>query len=335
MNSAHLIGSRNALPQTPFPDAGRANFADAQSHRFVVKTVKGHVVIKLHANEDARIGHTLSSPFWVARGLVPRAILPGMGNGLKSLREGRGWNQQQAADQFGYSFEGYKKIEYGKRRLSAEIIERACAVYGVSEAVVMGRPDAPSVKLVGYIGAGNAAHYYANGDDPNEEVERPPESNEATVAAQVRGDSMYPVADDGDLIYFDDKLEPPTDDLIGKLCVVGLLDDRILVKRLYRGRAGLYNLTSANAPPMQDVPVVWARPREMDQAAMKAVSPFIAMFVASCASPAPKPADPMPPASAPICDRLLYALRSPALQWASPDQRIVIINATRDNRCVR
>lgn len=69
---------------------------------------------------------------------------------------------------------------------------------------------------------------------------------------------MYPVADDGDLIFFDDKRTPPTDDMIGKLCVVCLLDDRVLVKRLHRGRAGLYNLTSANAPPMSDVPVVWA-----------------------------------------------------------------------------
>jgi transcriptional regulator with XRE-family HTH domain len=187
--------------------------------------------------------------------------MPGMGNGLKMLREGRGWSQQRAADQFGYSFEGYKKIEYGKRRLSADVIDRACQIYGVSEGEVMGRATTGhgGVALVGYVGAGNEAHYYANGDNPREEVERPPESTPQTVAVEIRGDSLYPIADDRDLIYYDDVKTPPTDDMIGKLCVVGLEDDRILVKRLHMGRApGTYDLLSPNAPPITGVALTWA-----------------------------------------------------------------------------
>jgi phage repressor protein C with HTH and peptisase S24 domain len=183
-----------------------------------------------------------------------------MSNGLKSLRTRRGWTIEQAAVQFGRSRDGYNKIERGDRRLSADMIEIACRIYEVSPDDILGRPSTTAgVRLVGMIGAGNEAHFYAGGDDPNEEVERPPESMSSTVAVRVRGNSMYPVAEDGDVIYYDDVRTPPTDDLIGRICVVCLPDDRVLVKRLYQGKApNLFNLTSANAPLMQDVELLWA-----------------------------------------------------------------------------
>lgn len=50
-----------------------------------------------------------------------------------------------------------------------------------------------------------------------------------------------------------------TDDLIGKLCVVGLDDGRILVKQLKRGQLpGRFNLLSNTEPPIYDAAVVWA-----------------------------------------------------------------------------
>jgi hypothetical protein len=70
---------------------------------------------------------------------------------------------------------------------------------------------------------------------------------------------MNGVADDGSLIYYDERQEPPTDDMIGSLCVVALADGRVLVKKLFRGRGpGLYDLESTNAPTMRDERVTWA-----------------------------------------------------------------------------
>ena len=257
VDASHLVRTGDASARPPLADGSRANVPNPRSHRFVVKTVPEHVLIKPHETQRARFGHVVSSPFWADTDARQSGTVQLMSNGLKSLREAKGWSQAQAAESFGYSYEGYKKIEAGKRRLTAEVIQRACEIYDVSETAVMGRSE--TVPLVGFVGAGNEAHYYANGDNPHEDVERPPESSDRTVAACVKGDSMYPIAGDGDLIYYDEVRTPPTDDMIGKLCVIGLMDDRVLVKRLHHGRApGAYDLISANALPITDVFVTWA-----------------------------------------------------------------------------
>lgn len=59
--------------------------------------------------------------------------------------------------------------------------------------------------------------------------------------------------------YYDEIRRPVTEDLIGRLCVVGLPDGRILVKRLRRARSpGFYHLESNTEPTMPDEEVVWA-----------------------------------------------------------------------------
>lgn len=50
-----------------------------------------------------------------------------------------------------------------------------------------------------------------------------------------------------------------TSDLLGKLCVVALDDERVVVKKLKRGqRRGKYDLFSNTEPPLYDQTVVWA-----------------------------------------------------------------------------
>lgn len=117
-----------------------------------------------------------------------------------------------------------------------------------------------AVPIIGYVGAGGETHLYAEGQGPFGEAPMPPHGvNEQTVAVVVRGDSMAGQADDGWLIYYNDRREPPTDDLIGKLCVVGLDDGRILIKRLLRGRGpGLFDLYSSIGGPITDQRVEWA-----------------------------------------------------------------------------
>ena len=80
-----------------------------------------------------------------------------------------------------------------------------------------------------------------------------------TVGAIVRGDSMFPIFEDGDLVaYAGDELTP--DIAVGKTCMVKLEDDRMLIKTVRRGSgSGLYTLTSTNAPDIEDVRIIWAR----------------------------------------------------------------------------
>lgn len=118
-----------------------------------------------------------------------------------------------------------------------------------------------NIPIVGYVKAGGEAQLYAEGQGPFGEAPMPPvgEDRDLIVAVVVKGDSMAGLAEDGWLIYYDTRREQPTDELFGKLCVIGIEDGRILLKRLYKGsKDGLYTLISTNGAPIHDVKVTWA-----------------------------------------------------------------------------
>jgi phage repressor protein C with HTH and peptisase S24 domain len=119
-------------------------------------------------------------------------------------------------------------------------------------------PPAPKVPVVGYVGAGSAAHLYDVAQPDLDEVSGPADAAEDTVAVEIRGDSLGPFFNRW-YVFYDDVHRPMTPDLIGQLCVVGLADGRVLVKQVQRGRAeGLYTLHSATEKPIADVKIEWA-----------------------------------------------------------------------------
>lgn|GEM_PF-531289 len=114
------------------------------------------------------------------------------------------------------------------------------------------------VRVVGYVGAGSVAHYYALADDDYEEVDAPDGATEQTVAVEIRGKSFGPLLDSW-LVYYDDVRSPVTEDLFNQVCVVGLNDDRILIKKIRRERDGSYTLLSnSNEPPIKNAEIEWA-----------------------------------------------------------------------------
>lgn len=112
------------------------------------------------------------------------------------------------------------------------------------------------VPIVGLAGAGpEGTVLFATGDGNFGEVDAPLDSSPTTAALEVRGDSMYGIANDGWIIFYEDR-EAPSPEHMGELCVCWLQDERVLVKIPQPGREfGLFNLESANAPTMRDVPV--------------------------------------------------------------------------------
>jgi transcriptional regulator with XRE-family HTH domain len=197
-----------------------------------------------------------SSPKWGARARSMRISIPYMGNNLKALRNAARMTQQQAADAMGLSKGGYVKVEDGDRRLTADYIARAARAFGVREAEVI-QDKQRVVPVVGYVGAGAEAFFYA-GQGPFDEVDAPHGATEDTVAVEIRGTSLGELFDRW-LIFYDQRREPVTSDLIGTLCVIGLDDQRVLVKKLKRGqREGKYDLISNTEPPIYDATVIWA-----------------------------------------------------------------------------
>jgi hypothetical protein len=114
------------------------------------------------------------------------------------------------------------------------------------------------VAVVGYVGAGAAMQLYSEGQGPFDFVDAPDGSTDDTVAVEIRGESLGALFDQW-LVYYDDVRDPPGASLVGHLCVVGLLDGRVLVKKLQRGQLpGHFNLLSNTEAPIYDVEVAWA-----------------------------------------------------------------------------
>lgn len=130
-----------------------------------------------------------------------------------------------------------------------------------SEEIAAMLPQGPSpatVKLKGYVGAGSQAHFYRLADDDYEEVPAPLGATDQTIALEIKGTSWGP-AMEGWVVFYRDIRSPVTSDLVGRTCVVGLADDRILVKKIARdGRGGFRLLSNSNEPPIEDAQIEWA-----------------------------------------------------------------------------
>lgn len=114
------------------------------------------------------------------------------------------------------------------------------------------------VRIVGYVGAGSEAHYYALADEDFQTVDPPAGASDQTVAVEIRGKSWGPLMDSW-LVFYDDVRSPITPDLHGQVCVVGLADDRILIKQIRPNRDGTFTLLSnSNEPPIENAVVEWA-----------------------------------------------------------------------------
>jgi len=165
-----------------------------------------------------------------------------------------GLSQREVAARLGLNRQpAISEILNGKRQLKA------------NEMVILSRlsglpmPDRKSIiPVLGYVGAG-AEVYPIDDGDPLYEVTINGTLPEGTVGAIVRGDSMYPIFEEGDLVAYSGK-ELHAEDAIGKTCMVQLEDERMLIKTVRRGSSpGFYTLTSTNAPDIEDVVIIWAR----------------------------------------------------------------------------
>lgn len=116
----------------------------------------------------------------------------------------------------------------------------------------------PAARIVGHVGATSEEVYYASADDPAETVKLPPNGTESTVAVEIRGDSLGPGLN-GWIAYYNDVREPVTPDLLGRLCVVGLPDGRVLIKIVKQAPGRRFHLLpNAGGEAILDQKVQWA-----------------------------------------------------------------------------
>lgn len=165
--------------------------------------------------------------------------------------------------------------EGGRKGLSTDTLRALAPVLRVTPAWLLGeepedvrsedvaagldKPPGPTVKIKGYVGAGSAAHFYAIADDAFEEAPAPRGSNDQTIALQIRGKSWGPAMDSW-LVFYDDVRSPITPDMLGEACVVGLSDDRILLKVIKSNGHGGFDLhpNSTTDDVIKDAQIEWA-----------------------------------------------------------------------------
>jgi hypothetical protein len=187
---------------------------------------------------------------------------------LREARREAGFESPtEAAHAFRWNPVTYLAHENGTRGLRPSVAERYARAYNVPvEWLLFGRGHAHepatdhkvvTVPLVGYVGAGATAYFFS--DQGEFDHIAPPEfAGPHTVAVEIRGESLGAFFDRW-LVFYDDVRRPITPDLIGRLCVVGLEDGRVLIKKVQRSRTkGLFHLLSQTEQPILDVAVEWA-----------------------------------------------------------------------------
>jgi transcriptional regulator with XRE-family HTH domain len=188
----------------------------------------------------------------------------GIGTRIAEARRAKGWSQIKLGEAVGAGQTTVSSWERERTEPTREDVQRIADALAVSvaelELAASRVPSAPgaTVPLVGYVGAGAEAHFYSSADEGLGEVDAPPGYTAKTVAAEVRGESLGPLFDRW-LVYYDDVRSPVTPDLIGRLCVVGLPNGKVLVKKIQRSRsAGLFHLLSNTEAPIFDQEIAWA-----------------------------------------------------------------------------
>lgn len=124
--------------------------------------------------------------------------------------------------------------------------------------ILVGEVGNSKVTIVGIVGSGQLIELITHKErDISQDMAA--KSNPKTVAVSIKGEAMLPVAENGWLIYYDDTMEPPAENLLRKLCVVQLDDGRMFVRRLFKGsQPDTWNLLAANGSLIEDVRVQWA-----------------------------------------------------------------------------
>jgi len=146
---------------------------------------------------------------------------------------------------------------------AAKLLER-----NVDAATLRGDPPPHvEVPLLHYVGAGDQVYPIDGNDDAIDYTEAPPGYHHGG-AAIVRGDSMRPLFEPGDIVFWR-QLERPPNEPTKRAVLVQVKDGPLLLKKILPGtKRGLYYLLSLNptTPVMNDQPVEaiarigWVRP---------------------------------------------------------------------------
>jgi phage repressor protein C with HTH and peptisase S24 domain len=114
------------------------------------------------------------------------------------------------------------------------------------------------VPVTGLIGAGGQVAYFPE-EQEQRYVARPPLAIGRYMALEVKGDSMLPKYEPGDIVYVRREHDGVLPEYLGKYCAIHTAEGGTYLKIISPGtEPGRYTLRSLNAADMENVEVIWA-----------------------------------------------------------------------------
>lgn len=189
-----------------------------------------------------------------------------IGQRLREARMARGFaSAAEAARRFHWNITSYQQAENGTRPPSRTRIAEYARKLKVSVnwlltgAGTRDDTELSTVPMIGFVGADALVTFLGGAQRMQHEVLAPPKATARTVALEIRGDSLRKHAQDGWLVYYEDHKEPMSESLLDKLCVIGLSDGSVMVRKIQKGsRSGLFHLLSSETDPVFDQKIIWA-----------------------------------------------------------------------------
>jgi hypothetical protein len=170
-----------------------------------------------------------------------------------------------AARAYGWDEYVYRSHETGRRKFDEIWAQRYARAFRVRFLWLLsgqGTSLKGTLAVLSYVGA-KAEVFPADGQI--DEIEPPPDCPPDAFACIVRGDSMWPIFEDGDILVC---VATEIENVMGRRAVVDLMDGRRMVKQVQPGSSpGLHNLVSHNAEPLFNVAltrcakIIWHKPR--------------------------------------------------------------------------
>lgn len=178
---------------------------------------------------------------------------------IKALLAARSWKQAELAERLGISQTTVSRWMLGSepRGATRDAIRALASESGLD----VGADRRDMVPIMGYVGAGAEVNpdFEQVPSEGLDQVRIPHPADRAIIGFQVRGDSMMPKYDDGEILIVERDQSTSVQNMIGKMAVVRTEDGRRLVKRIAHGsKIGTFNLESINARTIEDVRIVWA-----------------------------------------------------------------------------
>lgn len=185
-----------------------------------------------------------------------------MRNRIREIRKLSKRTLVDVAGLAGMSHATLSRLEKGVIHLKAHQMDKIAQALQVPASDLVA--DGVEIPAVGYVGAGSEIEFddaYARGGGMFD-VPCPRGLNPLrTIAVVVRGDSMAPMLSEGWLIFYSRDPEHDAAAVVGKPCVVKVVDGPTMIKQVRRGPTpGKFNLVSSNAPMIEDVALDWAAP---------------------------------------------------------------------------